>query len=313
MAAHAFISYVREDQAQVTRLAQALAEYKLPVWLDRESLVAGQRWKDAVREAIRAGDLFLACFSRSYFARKKSYMNEELILALDELRQRPTDRSWFVPISLDGSGIPQRTIGGGETLHDLQWVVDLSAGWERGVKMIARAAGCKTIDDRTPQDSPIPATLLLKAMEINTRRTRERDWDAFIWSLQGVTAAISEVNALYASTSDIVSEMNRQAPRLALEVETSMPSCAVRFGARTLMFSWLQPSVNTVSDAVLFVLDYNFRYYLTGPNRQTEPPVIGKYKFSYGDTRYGWLSENGQFMETKKLAEWVVDRLLSGA
>jgi GTP-binding protein EngB required for normal cell division len=60
-------------------------------------------------------------------------MNEEVTLAIDELRLRPTDRSWFIPIRLDNSSIPVRPIGGGETLSDIQWV-DLWADWDHGIQ-----------------------------------------------------------------------------------------------------------------------------------------------------------------------------------
>ena len=67
-------------------------------------------------------------------------MNEELTLAIDELRKRPVSKSWFIPVLLDPVAIPDREIGGGETLHDLQWV-DLSTGprtvsWEEGIRRI---------------------------------------------------------------------------------------------------------------------------------------------------------------------------------
>jgi len=67
-------------------------------------------------------------------------MNEELMVAIEELRQRAASRSWFIPVSLDGCAIPDRNIGAGETLHDLHWV-DLTADWNRGVELIARAVG----------------------------------------------------------------------------------------------------------------------------------------------------------------------------
>ena len=78
---------------------------------------------------------YLACFSQEYFDRDRSYMNEELTVAIEELRQRPTDRAWFIPVVLSGSGVPDRDIGGGETLRDIQWV-DLSSDWSRGVQKI---------------------------------------------------------------------------------------------------------------------------------------------------------------------------------
>jgi len=83
---HVFISYVRENQEQVDRLCQDLERNGVNVWLDRHSIKPGARWKDAIREAIRLGDFFIACFSEDYTSKKKSYMNEELTLATEELR-----------------------------------------------------------------------------------------------------------------------------------------------------------------------------------------------------------------------------------
>jgi len=61
----------------VDRLAADLRVLGVPVWLDRERIMPAQRWRDAICEAIRAGGLFVACFSREYLARDSSYMNEE--------------------------------------------------------------------------------------------------------------------------------------------------------------------------------------------------------------------------------------------
>jgi hypothetical protein len=89
-----FVSYVREDQETVERLAKELSAYGIKVWLDKTELKPGTRWRDAIREAISQGDFFIACFSEAYQRRSKSYMNEELTLAIEELRQRPTNRAF---------------------------------------------------------------------------------------------------------------------------------------------------------------------------------------------------------------------------
>jgi hypothetical protein len=43
---------------------------------------------------------FVACFSQAYAARTRT-LNEELLLAIAEVRLRPEEASWFVPIRLD--------------------------------------------------------------------------------------------------------------------------------------------------------------------------------------------------------------------
>lgn len=66
-------------------------------------------------------------------------MNEELTLAIDELRLRPTARAWFVPVVINEGEVPDRVVGAGESLRDLQWV-NLDEDWPAGVEMIASAA-----------------------------------------------------------------------------------------------------------------------------------------------------------------------------
>ena len=119
---YVFISYVRENSEIVQRLRDILQTYGIEVWLDKEQLRPGHRWADAIRDAISEGAFYIACFSHAYNERSKTYMNEELTLAVEELRQRPTDHSWFIPVLLDNCEVPNRNIGGGETLRSLQWV-----------------------------------------------------------------------------------------------------------------------------------------------------------------------------------------------
>lgn len=133
---HAFISYVRENEQPVDRLAQDLRKRGVKIWLDRDDIDPGQFWKDAIRKAIQSGDFFIACFSRESCEKAKSYMNEELFLAIEELRLRPHDQIWFVPVLLSECGVPAHPIGGGRTLKDIQWV-PLHEDWERGIERLA--------------------------------------------------------------------------------------------------------------------------------------------------------------------------------
>ncbi len=133
--AHVFVSYVREDSAKVTRLAEALSSFGIKVWLDRDNIKAGQKWKDAIRDGISQGAFFLACFSQAYCESSKTYMNEELTLAVEELRQRSSGLEWFIPVLLDDCEPPRRAIGGGETLADLQQVL-LFKDWADGINRI---------------------------------------------------------------------------------------------------------------------------------------------------------------------------------
>lgn len=129
---HVFVSYVREDRVLVDRLAKALTEAGVVVWLDHDAIRPGTRWKNAIRHAIEQGAFFLACFSDEFDKKLKSYMNEEITLAIEELRQYPTDHAWFIPVKLTECDIPDRDIGGGETLRGIQWI-SMADDWDSGI------------------------------------------------------------------------------------------------------------------------------------------------------------------------------------
>ena len=48
-----FLSYVSENRAVVDRLKSSLQSHGIIVWLDRDKLLPGQRWKVAIRDAIQ--------------------------------------------------------------------------------------------------------------------------------------------------------------------------------------------------------------------------------------------------------------------
>ena len=103
---HVFISYVRENSDAIDRLANELKIRGVTVWLDRNDIEPGARWRDAIKNAIRSGKFFVACFSKEYNERDRSYMNEELTLAIDQLRERPSSRTWFIPVLINQTAIP---------------------------------------------------------------------------------------------------------------------------------------------------------------------------------------------------------------
>jgi hypothetical protein len=161
-----FLSYVHENVAVAQRLAAELEAAGVGVWIDRSRLEPGQRWREAISKAIRRGHLFIACFSREFAQREHSHMHEEITLAIEELRRRPTDRSWFIPVRLDESEVPDRDIGAGASLRDLQWV-SLSPNWTDGVARITNVALRKRA---TAKSANVHAALTRLAVTYTLRR-----------------------------------------------------------------------------------------------------------------------------------------------
>jgi hypothetical protein len=118
---HVFISYNGQDSVHADRLQQLLENAGLHVWRDTENLWSGLDWRTQIRRAITADALvFLACFSRASTAETKSRQNEELVWAIDELRQRNPEIPWLIPVRFDECQVPDLYIGAGRTLSDIQ-------------------------------------------------------------------------------------------------------------------------------------------------------------------------------------------------
>ena len=135
---YVFISYVADDSESVDRLQHDLESFGVTVWRDRSSLGPGDRWKDSIRQAIASGAFFLCCFSEASGRRRRSYMNEELTLAVEELRLRNRDQTWFLPVVFPGGEVPARPIGGGETLRDLNYTFLSPDTWFDGVRKLVQ-------------------------------------------------------------------------------------------------------------------------------------------------------------------------------
>lgn len=121
LSGHAFISYVHEDSGEVDALQRALEAAGVRVWRDTSDLWPGEDWRAKIKRAITDNALvFIACFSKTSLARDKSYQNEELALAIEQLRIRPPEVPWLIPVRFDECEVPDRDIGGGRTLTSIQ-------------------------------------------------------------------------------------------------------------------------------------------------------------------------------------------------
>lgn len=123
-----FISYVREDRAKVDRLVGELRREGVHVWLDRDDIEPGSYWADALRNAIKNGAYFLACFSNTYHERARTYMNEELEIACQQAISRPDGSCRIIPIRFSQCEVPALRLPTGRTLQEVQWI-DLSESW----------------------------------------------------------------------------------------------------------------------------------------------------------------------------------------
>jgi hypothetical protein len=149
---HAFLSYVREDSHAVDQLQRVLEAAGIAVWRDT-SLQPGEDWRTRIRQAITRDALaFVACFSANSAGKTISYQNEELTLAIDQLRLRRPGTAWLFPVRLSDCVIPDLDIGGGRNLASIQRADLFGEHREEGIARLV-AAVLKT-RGRSPGTAP---------------------------------------------------------------------------------------------------------------------------------------------------------------
>lgn len=152
---HAFISYVREDSERVDRLQRILEAAGVKVWRDTADLWPGEDWRARIRQAITKNTLaFVACFSERSEARSVSGQNEELNLAVDQMRLRRPNQPWLIPVRFDEVDVPDLDIGGGRTLGSIQRVDLFGETWDEGSARLV-AAVVRTL--RQSDEPALPA------------------------------------------------------------------------------------------------------------------------------------------------------------
>lgn len=146
---HAFVSYVREDADEVSRLVSVLQGASIPVWKDTDRLWPGEDWQQKIREAIEDGSLaFIACFSTNSVQKAKTYMNAELRLAVDQIRLMKPGQVWLLPVRLDDCELPNFDLGNNRNLNSLQRIdlfgPDREANLGRLISAVMKIFGTST-------------------------------------------------------------------------------------------------------------------------------------------------------------------------
>ncbi len=215
-AKQAFISYVAEDKDRVDKLCRVLDAANVSYWRDRNELGPGEEWKRTVREAIGSGAMvFLACFSDRSRAKQKSYMNEEITLAVGEYRLRAPGQKWLIPVRFDAGKIPDWDLGAGRMLGDLNYVdlfgkpytenafklvqainavmgvASLDPETVRAVEEVSKEpAAAQAVDEEVSKENPFQLREAARNEATETRGERSVRIATWVGSISGVVAAV---------------------------------------------------------------------------------------------------------------------------
>jgi len=108
-----FLCHAEEDKEIVWHLYDKLVEEGAEVWLDKRSILPGQTWEKAIRNAVKKSDVVLVCLSRKF--NQKGFRQKEVRWALDEAELMLDEDIYIIPVRLEACSVP-------EALSNRQWV-----------------------------------------------------------------------------------------------------------------------------------------------------------------------------------------------
>ena len=98
-----FISYASEDEAHARKLVDVLQASGLDPWFDKQGLRGGDRWDDAIRNALNEVDYVVVVQSAALAAKVRSYVNREIDLALQNQQLVRRGFCYLIPVRVDDS------------------------------------------------------------------------------------------------------------------------------------------------------------------------------------------------------------------
>ncbi len=163
-----FISYTRKDKEAATRFYNGLRSAGLDPWIDIECLRPGENWKNAIKQAIRGSQYFLALISKNS-VNKRGYVQKEINEALEVLDEFPDNDIFLIPVRLDECEPSQGR------LNDLHRV-DMFPNWDNGFARVLttlQSDGSKSVVTQPDHKNEIAA---LKDQLSVLLRQYQADW-----------------------------------------------------------------------------------------------------------------------------------------
>lgn len=123
-----FLCHSSDDKPRVREFYKRLQSDGFDPWLDEENILAGQKWEDAIEEAVAGADVVIVCLS-THSVNKEGYVQKEIKLALDAADKKPEGTIYIIPVKLEECEVPKR-------LRPWQWV---NLFEERGYEKLLRS------------------------------------------------------------------------------------------------------------------------------------------------------------------------------
>jgi len=101
-----FINYARDDQPQVEPVYQRLLREGFKPWMDKYDIVGGEKWKLAIKRAIRDCDFFMIFLSKNS-VNKRGVLQKEIRTALENWKGMLENDIFLIPVRLEECAAPE--------------------------------------------------------------------------------------------------------------------------------------------------------------------------------------------------------------
>jgi tetratricopeptide (TPR) repeat protein len=118
---HLFLSYCRDNKAEVSKLRDNLIAAGEQVWWDQD-ILGGHDWKLEIRKAMRDAYAIVVCLSTETADRITSGVYTEVLDAIAAYREHAPGSIFLIPVRLSECDIPLIEIDGTRTLDRLNYV-----------------------------------------------------------------------------------------------------------------------------------------------------------------------------------------------
>jgi len=126
-----FINYAKEDFESANKLCRDLKENSdVQLWIDKDSLLVGDKWKLDVRRAIEEATFFIALLSKKSTT-KSGHVQVEIRKALEKMKTLPEGKRFILPVRL------QECNSSFSEFEEIQRV-DMFPSWQDGLKKLLK-------------------------------------------------------------------------------------------------------------------------------------------------------------------------------
>jgi len=128
-----FLCHAVDDKPAIRKMHAWLLAEGYDSWIDEESLIGGELWTIAIRDALKSADIVVVCLSAQSVT-KTGFVQKEIGIALDFAEYRPEGQAYVLPVLLENCRVPDRLS---------KWhAIDLSQtnGWQKLLQALDREA-----------------------------------------------------------------------------------------------------------------------------------------------------------------------------